>query len=181
MKTLSSLNTFAALVLLFGSTLALLPVPTLAFAEPTFGIKGSTPVFFDRSSDDEVFPRSEDREPKRTRWVVATAYSSDPWQTDSTPCIPAMWTFDMCAEYEQFGTDNTIAANFLPLGTQVKFPELFGDKIFVVRDRMNARYNGASRIDFWISSLTPTDREIVREAKAKAVAFGVKRLEMEVF
>lgn len=126
------------------------------------------------------FPVAEEREPAYTQWVVATAYSSDPWQTDSTPCIPAM-NFDLCAHYEENGLENTIAANFLPLGTHVKLPELYGDKVFVVRDRMNARYNGTNRIDIWVGSETPVNQEIIANAKAKAIAFGVKQIKMEVF
>lgn len=126
------------------------------------------------------FPISGDREPVYTKWVVATAYSSDPWQTDSTPCYPAM-DFNLCENYEKYGLEDTIAANFLPLGTQVKLPELFGDKVFTVRDRMNARYNGTNRIDIWVGSATPENREIIKEAKAKAISFGLKRIQMEVF
>ena len=109
----------------------------------------------------------EDRDPAYTKWVVATAYSSDRAQTDSTPCFPAM-DFDMCAHYEETGLENTIATNFLPLGTKVRFPELYGDKVFVVRDRMNSRYNGTNRIDIWVGSKTPVNQEIIDTAKAKA-------------
>lgn len=133
------------------------------------------------------FPKSAPAEAAWSMTVVATAYSSDPYQTDNTPCIPAMGSFDLCENYEKFGIENTIAANFLPLGTQVKFPELFGDAVFVVRDRMNAKYNGTNRIDFWIGSVDPKienggiDQTIVQEAKTKAVAFGVQVMTMEVF
>lgn len=131
-------------------------------------------------TEDPAFPISDDSEPRYEQWVVATAYSSDPWQTDDTPCLPAM-QFDLCKHYEEHGIENTIAANFLPLGTQVKFPELYGDKVFIVRDRMNARYNGTNRIDFWIGSVTPDTPEIIAEAKAKARGFGVKQVKMEVY
>ena len=127
-----------------------------------------------------TFPFSDNREPAYTMWVRATAYSSDPWQTDSTPCYPAM-DFNMCAHYEDYGLEDTIAANFLPLGTKVKLPELFGNKVFTVRDRMNARYNGTNRIDIWVGSETPTNRDIIQKAKTKALAFGTKSLKMEVF
>lgn len=100
--------------------------------------------------------------------VVATSYSSEAAQTDNTPCIPAMWKFNLCDYFAATGIEDTIAANFLPLGTKVRFPELYGDKIFVVRDRMNAKYNGKSRIDFWKST------------KSSAVKFGVQRMTMEV-
>lgn len=113
------------------------------------------------------FPIAEDREPLQTVWVIATAYSSEAAQTDDTPCIPADG-YDLCAHYEEYGEGNTIAANFLPLGAQVKIPDLYGDKIFIVHDRMNKRY-GTGRIDIWM----PTREE--------AVAFGVKRFKIEYY
>ncbi|MEK7644415.1 MAG: hypothetical protein AAB390_03885 [Patescibacteria group bacterium] len=115
------------------------------------------------------FPVSDEREPIRIRTVVATAYSSDPAQTDDTPCQPAMSKFNLCQNFAKTGVEDTIAANFLPLGTKTRFPEMFGDRIFTVRDRMNTRYNGQSRIDFWMNE------------KADAVQFGVKRMKMEIF
>ncbi len=105
---------------------------------------------------------------KRSMVVVATSYSSEAAQTDATPCIPAMWKFNLCDYFERTGIEDTIAANFLPLGTEVRFPDLYGDKIFVVRDRMNSKYNGKSRIDFWKST------------KASAIKFGAQRITMEV-
>ncbi|MFH1286202.1 MAG: hypothetical protein ABII02_00425 [Candidatus Magasanikbacteria bacterium] len=135
-------------------------------------------VFFPQTHN--TFPLSGEKEPAYTKWVRATAYSSDPWQTDSTPCLPAM-NFDMCEHYENYGLEDTIAANFLPLGTKVRLPELYGDKVFTVRDRMNVRYNGTNRIDVWIGSETPENQEIIKKAKSKALAFGTKSLKMEVF
>lgn len=115
------------------------------------------------------FPVVENRAPLKTITVTATAYNSLAGQTDSTPCMPAMHTFDLCKFYEENGFGNSIAANFLPLGTQVTFPDLYGDKIFVVRDRMNARY-GYGRVDIWMHE------------KADAKVFGVKRgLKMEIY
>lgn len=127
------------------------------------------------------FPVMEEIEPKYEVYTTATAYSSDPWQTDNTPCIPAMGSFDLCKHYEDNGQEDTIATNMLPLGTKVRFPDLYGDKIFVVRDRMNEKYNGQWRVDFWVGSETPTNQEIIQSAKRKAIAFGVKRVRMEVY
>ena len=117
---------------------------------------------------DASFPVAEQAEPGRVMWVVVTAYSSDVAQTDSTPCIPANG-YNLCEHYEEYGSGNSIAANFLRFDTQVKLPEVFGDKVFIVRDRMNARYNGQARIDVWM----PT--------RAEAVQFGVKTLKMEIY
>ena len=128
----------------------------------------------------ESFPKSENRAPRYIKTVLATAYSSDPRQTDDTPCTPAMGGFNLCENFEKYGTEDAIANNCLRLGTVVKFPEMFGDREFVVRDRMNSRYD-CHRIDFWIASVTPETQEIIQEAKAEARAFGLKRINMEVY
>lgn len=79
----------------------------------------------------------------RTLQIPITAYNSLPEQTDSTPCHTANG-FDLCAHNQE----DVIAANFLPFGTKVRFPEIFGDRIFTVQDRMNARYY--YRADVWM-------------------------------
>lgn len=86
-----------------------------------------------------AFPVAGNREAPREMKINTTAYSSDVWQTDSTPFHTADGTYVR---------DGIVAANFLPLGTRVKFPELYGDKEFVVKDRMNARYY--YKIDLWM-------------------------------
>ncbi|KKR98822.1 MAG: hypothetical protein UU49_C0015G0007 [Candidatus Magasanikbacteria bacterium GW2011_GWC2_41_17] len=105
-------------------------------------------------------PLANDREATRTIKVVLTAYSSTPNQTDSTPFITAN---------NKQVYDGLIAANWLKFGTRVKFPELFGDKIFTVNDRMHSRF-GRGRVDLWLD--LPLD-----EVKA----FGVKRVVMEMY
>jgi hypothetical protein len=131
-----------------------------------------------------TFPVAADRAPIRTLKVFATAYSSDPYQTDATPCIPAM-NFDLCKNFEEHGLEDTIAANFLPLGTQVRFPEVYVGKIFVVRDRMNSRYNydriGYYRIDFYKAKANATGTLDRKASKQEAIQFGFKRdIKMEV-
>jgi 3D (Asp-Asp-Asp) domain-containing protein len=78
------------------------------------------------------------------RTVTLTAYNSLPNQTDSDPCTTANG-FNLCDSK----TNNTIAANFLPFGSKVMIPDLFGDKVFVVRDRMNRRFS--NRVDVWMN------------------------------
>ncbi len=90
-----------------------------------------------------------------------TAYNSEVGQTDDTPCITANG-FDVCAH----GIEDTVAANFLPFGTKVRIPDLFGDRIFVVRDRMNKRYS--DRVDVWMLE------------RGQALKFGVRRARIEV-
>lgn len=92
---------------------------------------------------------------------VITAYNSEAGQTDGSPCVTAN-NFNVC----RHGVEDTIAANFLPFGTKVKIPALFGDRIFVVRDRMNKRYS--DRVDVWMIE------------KPDALKFGVRIAKIEV-
>jgi len=98
--------------------------------------------------------------------VQASAYSSSADQTDSTPCITANG-FNLCTAYYSNGIADTIAANFLPMNSVVRIPDLFGDRLFVVRDRMNPRYS-RNHIDIWM----PT--------RNQAVAFGRRWVEVEI-
>ena len=113
----------------------------------------------DEKSDQEikVAETSDSDEPaqKRRKLVLVTAFSSTVDQTDSTPFITASGTRVH---------DGTIAANFLKFGTKVKFPSLYGDKIFTVEDRMKSDY----KVDIWF----PTRQE--------ALNFGAKRVEIEI-
>ena len=90
--------------------------------------------------------------------VVITAYSSTPEETDSTPFITASG---------KNVRDGIIANNLLPFGTKIKIPKLYGDKVFVVEDRMNKRKSNY-HFDIWFPS------------KNLALNFGVKTAEIEV-
>lgn len=90
-----------------------------------------------------------------------TAYNSEAAQTDSSPCITANG-FNVC----KHGIEDTIAANFLPFGTKVKIPDLFGDRVFVVRDRMNKKH--PNRVDVWMQD------------RSDAIKFGVKVAKIQV-
>lgn len=81
----------------------------------------------------------------REMTVASTAYTSAVAQTDSTPCITADG-YNVCAAAEE----NVVAANFLPFGTKIMIPDVFGDRIFTVHDRMNRRYY--YRVDVWMMS-----------------------------
>ncbi len=95
---------------------------------------------------------------KRTITVTATAYSSSPDQTDDTPFI----TSNGKRVY-----DGLIAANWLPYNTKIRIPDIFGDKVFTVNDRMNARYE-SGRFDVWMPS------------RASAKHFGVKHTRVQI-
>ena len=107
-----------------------------------------------------LLPISSPKTPARvakTVNVIVTAYSSTPDQTDDTPFITASGNWVR---------DGIVATNILPMGTKIKIPEVYGDRIFVVDDRMHPRKK--VNVDVWFSSYT--------EAKN----FGVKRTYIEV-
>jgi 3D (Asp-Asp-Asp) domain-containing protein len=89
--------------------------------------------------------------------VTTTAYSSTPDQTDSTPFITASG-----AQVR----DGVVAANFLPLGTQIRIPEFYGNKVFIVEDRMHSRKG--YQVDIWFPD------------KKGAVNYGTKITTIEV-
>jgi 3D (Asp-Asp-Asp) domain-containing protein len=89
------------------------------------------------STETKKLPVSANKVKRRT--ITVTAYSSTPDQTDDSPFITANGTVVR---------DGVVATNFLPFGTRVRFPEIYGDKEFIVADRMNTRY--FYRIDIWM-------------------------------
>lgn len=108
-------------------------------------------------------------QPDRVVKVTFTAYTSSVDETDSTPCISADGT-NICKH-----ADEVIAVNGLPFGTRITIPELFGDQVFVVHDRMNKRYscklNGYCRMDVYFKT----------GGKAAARKFGVRSAETNVY
>lgn len=88
----------------------------------------------------------------KTLWV--TAYSSTPDQTDDTPFITASG---------KRVRKGIVAINGLPFGTRIKIPDLFGDKVFVVEDRMHRRKK--QNIDVWM----PTREQALEFGRQKAV------------
>lgn len=108
-----------------------------------------------------TFPESE-KKPLFSKKISVSAYNSLAGQTDDSPCIAARG-YDLCSANQE----NVIAANFLPIGTIVKFPEIFGDKEFTVVDRMNPRYY--YKADFWMRNYND------------AIKFGTKYTTIEVY
>ena len=88
-------------------------------------------------------------------WI--TAYSSTIDQTDDSPFITASGSYVR---------EGVAAANILPFGTKFKLPEIFGDQIFVIEDRMHSRYQ--NRIDIWFAD------------RGEATDFGKKWTKVEI-
>ncbi len=105
-----------------------------------------------------ALPTPDDGLPTRVLTLPVTAYSSDVWQTDATPTVTASGTSVR---------RGIVAANFVPIGTRIRLPELFGDEVFVVEDRMHGRF--ARRVDVWM------------EETADAQNFGFQWTTVEVF
>lgn len=160
---------------ILGSILSAMPAKaTQSFSANTFAFLGSVPAV-DETKTVIQAPTSNDvfllqnSSPKTnsnpamaydqktySRVVTLTGYSSTPDQTDDTPFITARGTHVR---------DGIVAANFLPFGTKLKI-DGFGDKIFVVEDRMNKRYT--SRVDIWFAS------------REEALQFGIRTLTIHI-
>ena len=102
-------------------------------------------------------PQGEIKVVKKVR-MMATAYSSTVAQTDSTPFITASGSTVR---------DGIVANNMLPFGTEIRIPELYGDKVFVVEDRMHSK-KGDYHVDIWFPSY------------GEAINFGAKTTYIEV-
>lgn len=89
--------------------------------------------------------------------ILATAYSSTRNQTDASPFITASGTHVH---------DGTIATNFLPFGTHVRFANYRPEMVYTVEDRHHPRLS--DRVDLWFPSREETSR------------FGKRVLEMEI-
>ena len=131
--------------------------------EPSIFIKkesslSALPVF----QENTLFPLSahflvsKERPPIKME-VIVTAYSSTFWQTDDTPYITAAGTWVR---------NGIVAANFLPFGTKIRIPEIYGDEVFVVEDRMHPRNH--YHVDVWLPSYW------------EALNFGAKRTYIEI-
>lgn len=90
--------------------------------------------------------------------LTVTAYSSTVDQTDGDPFTTASGAKV---------ADGIIAHNYLPFGTKVRFPDVYGNKIFVVQDRLNARY-GYYIADMWMPS------------RSEAIQWGAHIIRMEI-
>lgn len=113
------------------------------------------PVFINQ------LPKNNDLKVERNSYRIITAYNSEVGQCDNSPCTTANG-FNVC----EHGIEDSIAANFLPFGAKVRLLELFGERVFIVRDRMNARF--PDRVDVWMIN------------KAQAKHFGVKYAKVEI-
>lgn len=94
---------------------------------------------------------------RRTYTVQVSGYNSEVAQCDDSPFITAKGTHVR---------DGIVATNMFPFGTIIKIPSLYGNKIFVVEDRMNKRYQ--KNVDIWFAD------------KTEALQLGRRMVQIEV-
>ena len=111
--------------------------------------------------ENSILPISNPNQPVKPSQnikMIVTAYSSTLWETDNDPYITASGSGVK---------EGIVANNMLPFGTEIKIPELYGDKVFVVEDRMNWRKSNY-HIDIWFPNYS------------EALNFGAKITYIEV-
>jgi 3D (Asp-Asp-Asp) domain-containing protein len=156
---LERIKTTVGMAVLITVTMVSVPLQTAdadAFQDPVSLVESFVP---EKASEPEFYVPSYTKVTalRTYRYVPMTAYTSRPEETDSTPFITADGSHVR---------DGIVAANFLPFGTKVRIPELFGDKIFEVHDRMNKRY--PYKMDIWMADY------------GEAIRFGVKYAHIEI-
>ncbi|MCK4553622.1 3D domain-containing protein [Candidatus Parcubacteria bacterium] len=156
------------LVLVFAFDFLLFPIPAMASEATEADINtGDEQIILDTNEDisepanTNRLPANDNISVKWSGYYTMTAYNSEIGQTDDSPCITANG-FNLC----EHNIEDTIAANFLRFGAKVKIPDLFGNKVFIVRDRMNKKYS--DRVDVWMVD------------KGEAKKFGIKMAKIEV-
>jgi 3D (Asp-Asp-Asp) domain-containing protein len=142
------------------------------FYENTIAVK-SNPIYHESQTmgsqaikeEEEVVVKEDEVVIKEVLMVEMTGYSSTPDQTNCQPFITASG---------EWVRDGIVAANFLDFGTKIRIPEYFGEKEFIVKDRMNSRYSFPKDdsydgyVDIWF------------ETRSEAVSFGRVLAEIEV-
>ena len=98
---------------------------------------------------------------KRYSYHEITAYTSETYQCDGDPCTTANG-FNLCEN----DTEDSVAVNWLPFGAKIRIPDIFGNRVFIVRDRMNSRYS--DMVDVWFKN------------KEEAKKFGIKITKVEI-
>lgn len=96
---------------------------------------------------------------KEPKMAEVSAYTSRVQETDDTPCVAANGK-DICKQHAQ--GIQTCAANDYKMGTKLKIE---GMGTCIVSDRLNKRYTGTGRIDWYMGMDTPA-----------AYRHGVKKL-----
>jgi 3D (Asp-Asp-Asp) domain-containing protein len=144
------------------ATLWLAIAPHAALAASDLPQPTVAPIFVDGAMP--RFPQAALGAPRRVVTMAVSAYTSEVAQTDASPCTTASG-LNVCER----NAEDIVATNYnyLPFGTAIRIPELFGDRIFYVHDRMNKRYTAT--VDVWMKDI------------AEARQLGRKTTKVEIF
>ncbi len=140
------------------SAAAAAPQPTPANSLAEIAQVVEAPVTVAEPEPTIKLPTVADKPVKKRLVVRASAYSSTVDQTDGDPFTAASG-----AKVH----DGMLAMNGMPFGTKVRIPEYYGDKVFTIEDRMNARW-GTRKIDIWMTT------------RAEAMQWGVRTVTIEI-
>ncbi len=105
----------------------------------------------------------EEAESVQRMWVRLSAYAPlDPNAVEGmcfsgNPMITASGTRSR---------EGIVATNFLPFGTKIRVPSIFGDRVFTVEDRMSSRFTNTI--------------DILVKTQVEAINFGTKRAYIEI-
>lgn len=113
---------------------------------------------------DWVAARREPKNAVHTLYMQVSAYNSLPNQTDGSPFHTAIGSMTR---------DGVVATNHLPIGTRIRFPDMYGDKEFRVEDRMNPRYDKV--VDIWMEDYNEARKFGRRNLKVEVVEWGKGR------
>ena len=162
MKLKTAKKLILAVIIVIVFDFFLFPAPILASESKDLANTPEIPIIKEvLPIINNILPDNEDLKVNRESYHTITAYNSEVGQCDSTPCITANG-FNLCENAKE----DSVAANWLPFGTKIRIPELFGDSVFIVRDRMNEKYS--DRLDIWMLD------------KTEAKKFGIKIAKIEV-
>lgn len=142
-----------------------LPQYSLASAlDMSNNVEDQTSLLTENFNYNVRLPIIPDKQPTNVVKLWLTAYNSHISQTDGNPCNTA-FNFNLCEHNEE----DVVATNYLYLsyGAKIKIPELFGDKVFTVVDRMNPKFQAT--IDVWMKDYQ------------SAVKFGRKFTVVEIY
>ena len=163
MKLKTAKRLILAIIIVLVFDFLLFPAPVLASESADLADDTDIPIIeYVLPTIINVLPSAEDLKVNRETYRTISAYNSEIGQCDSTPCITASG-YNLCEN----GQEDSVAANWLPFGTRIRIPELFGDRVFIVRDRMSEKYS--NRLDIWMLE------------KADAKKFGVRVALIEIF
>jgi len=137
-KILAILTATGFFITCFGLVLAKIIQPEIN-KDASFSLNLSELIVIQENSLLAVSDLSQPADSFKKIKGVVTGYSSTPEQTDSTPFITASG---------KLVKEGIVANNMLPFGTKIRIPEVYGDKVFVVEDRMHWQKNGYC-FDVW--------------------------------